>query len=135
MAAMGSKVKVWTIWQKKLVKMTITTRPFQRSINQLFTINSSYTVNESRISVDYMQLSSMTQFWPTGLSLKKYYVKHTKDRTLIFAPILLIRNGVYVGRSFQKIILFYLYKKQRLKVDFDRLNKMIFLGVFPGKSM
>ena len=32
---------------------------------------------------------------PMGLSLKKYYGKPMEDRTLFFAPILLICNGVY----------------------------------------
>ena len=37
----------------------------------------------------------MTNFDLRGLSLKQYYGKPIGDRTLIFAPILLICNGVY----------------------------------------
>ena len=37
----------------------------------------------------------MTNFDLRGLSLKKYYGKPIGDRTLIFAPILLICNDVY----------------------------------------
>ena len=35
------------------------------------------------------------KIWPTGSVFKKYYVKPIGDRTLIFAPILLICNDVY----------------------------------------
>ena len=81
-------------------KMTVLTRPFQRAINQYCSIHSSYAINEKPIFGKYtLKRRSATKFDLRGLSLKKYYGKPIEDRTLIFAPILLICNDVY-GKTF-----------------------------------
>ena len=81
-------------------KMTVLTRPFQRAINQYCSIHSSYAINEKPIFGKYtLKRRSATKFDLRGLSLKKYYGKPIEDRTLIFAPILLICNDVY-GKKF-----------------------------------
>ena len=81
-------------------KMTVLTRPFQRAINQYCSIHSSYAINEKPIFGKYtLKRRSATKFDLRGLSLKKYYGKPIEDRTLIFAPILLICNDVYGKKS------------------------------------
>ena len=81
-------------------KMTVLTRPFQRAINQYCSIHSSYAINEKPIFGKYtLKRRSATKFDLRGLSLKKYYGKPIEDRTLIFAPILLICNDVYGKNS------------------------------------